>query len=249
MTVLIGIIIFFKLLFSVFYIWIDFYYSYFILPFLLLIVIYLFINSAIRIKTIIESRENVLESCRDIEDLMKPVRLKIISGFHWIIFVSVCLLIVLTIAGISRSPQQFPFENALPDALSEQQTVSVSNCFGSSAMQSTISFSDGTSWKMKFICDVSRNCSKGFVENWYENDAKSFIMASVSDAYEYQKITYKDAQGEWKRCLTDERIELHLYTDRDYIFMLVTWDKSMPFDTVFSKETLIEYAYILMNQN
>lgn len=239
---LVAVIVFIKKLAQNSLIWIDFYISYFIIPFLALSFLLLFICRVITIKSLLKMQK----SPEPHTDSVQAQNCSNISNILLLIFcIAVCLLVVFSIVGFYNQKTDFPFSEKLSAVFTEDQKTVKLTFLDKAAIETDITYWDGNTEQIHFICDIAQNCSPKFIENWRNIDAKSFIRARKSPKFEYRQLEYKDAKGEWKKELNKNEITLYLYNDKSYVYMQVDRNEAIG-DEMISEAEILNYCYLLL---
>lgn len=222
------------------FICIDFYVSYFIIPFIICSSILLLIRRLIKINIVLKVKK--VPNTNSVQTQNNSNALYVL---FFIFIIAVCLLVTFSIAGFYSPKGNFSFSKKLSTVFTEEQNIVQITCIDKAAVEAEIIYWDGNVKQLHLTCDIAKNCSPQFIENWRDTDAKSFIMARKSPQFEYCQIEYKDARGEWKKKLKRNEIALYLYNEKSYAYMQVEWNESLGEDMI-SKNEILNYCYLLL---
>lgn len=234
----------------------EFYFWYILFPLIAVNILALLIRYILRIRAIQAASEEEAKDCSRVNELLRPRSAKVISGLGWIPLASVCILVVLSIAGISIRPVPLPASVAqmLRDEYDDEdvETYMVSRFFNKSAVMMDVRYSIGSEYKLMFQLDIAQNVSSHFVDYWYADGVIDSAFRSIETnddgtlKYTQSEFTYQDAMGVWFK--TDDHAAVGMRTQNSYVIMRLDSKDSIASDEALTREKLIPMCYELLTE-
>lgn len=234
----------------------EFYFWYILFPLIAVNILALLIRYILRIRAIQAASEEEAKDCSRVNELLSPRSAKVISGLGWIPLASVCILVVLSIAGISIRPVPLPASVAqmLRDEYDDEdvETYMVSRFFNKSAVMMDVRYSIGSEYKLMFQLDIAQNVSSHFVDYWYADGVIDSAFRSIETnddgtlKYTQSEFTYQDAMGVWFK--TDDHAAVGMRTQNSYVIMRLDSKDSIASDEALTREKLIPMCYELLTE-
>lgn len=234
----------------------EFYFWYILFPLIAVNILALLIRYILRIRAIQAASEEEAKDCSRVNELLRPRSAKVISGLGWIPLASVCILVVLSIAGISVRPASLPASVAQTLRAEyddeEIESISVSRFFNKSAVMMDVRYSIGSEYKLMFQLDIAQNVSSHFVDYWYADGVIDSAFRSIETnddgtlKYTQSEFTYQDAMGVWFK--TDDHAAVGMRTQNSYVIMRLDSKDSIASDEALTREKLIPMCYELLTE-
>lgn len=220
----------------VWFVWMDFYFSFFILPLVVLFCVYLLVRGAIRLYAIYKQEEFRIEKKANLTDWLSKRQKAALNVLFWLQIVSVCTVVALSIAGISRVPKGV---KVLPNFERKEESITISQPLAK-AYQTKINLqdSDNPLQRIHISIEGTYGYCDGLSSWWYSRQAMKFISDKQQNTAGYQEVHQESVHGECYR--SSETIRICLRSENGYIYAVAVSNGTVDLIQSNLQETLLQ---------
>lgn len=209
--------------------------------------LYILIRGVIRLITIKNINENEFKTSNHITEFYKKPQKSILDSGFWLQIVSFCMVVVLTIAGVSNHISANELPPIIPsDDYTYQNSIRISHPAGK-VFDTDIICYDYNKNIARIYAYAVQDGQGFFIKQWFEADSKEFIIA-WSDEYEYEQLSEENISYEYYRFKKDNHIKFHLMYENNYIFININYSEDIDSSMILSEKSLFEYCKALFEK-
>lgn len=233
----------------------DYYFSFFVLPFLFLILLYLFYRGSVKIKILCKNDEKSIDKTIDLFELQTKRSKNIQYAFSWIIVVALICVIVFTIVGFFSVPATVGQVEAL---FTSEHLTNANLTGGMVDYQNALSLLNSSvlvkqeyyqNHSIVIRQEVLTSCPKSFIDTYYESNCKNEVFSYHKNSGKTQEFSTGIGYGQL--FISDEENEIHIVmrNKNNLITLVVFIYPTEPFKVVSQNEVIELCSYILQGQS
>lgn len=228
--------VFVKCAVRVWFVWIDFYFTYFILPLVVLFCVYLLVRGAIRLYAVYKREEHEIEEQPNPSDWLSKRQETALTALFWLQIVSVCTVVVLSIAGISRAPKDV---KVLPSFERKEESITIAQPLAK-AYRTKIHLQDSENplQRVQISIEGTYGHCDGLSFWWYARQAMHFSYDKRQNPAGYREIRQESVHGECYQ--SPEKIRICLRSENGYIYAVAVSGGTVDLLQSDLQETLLQ---------
>ncbi len=192
----------------------DFYFTYFLVPFIVLLIIYFLYKGIVKIRILYKNDIHSINKTVDLFELQTKFSKNISYFFSWIIAFALICIIVFSIIGVYSVPETVEQASTL---FTVEQLTDSSYSTGTVDYQRAISlFKQSVFIKREYYQghsiairqEILTSCSKGFIDTYYQSNCKGEISSYHQNSGRIQE--FSTANGYGQLFVSDSENEIHI---------------------------------------